>query len=372
MVVVAPATPREALRRALMKALVLAGGLGSRLRPFSHSMPKQLIPIANKPVLAHVMDQLRDMGVTQVGLVVGSRGQDIVAALGDGSALGVQITYIPQDEPRGLAHCVRIARDFLGEDDDFVMYLGDNMLVDGVGDLAEDFRSRRPAAQVVVRKVADPRAFGVAEVDENGRVLRLVEKPEVPRSDLAVIGVYFFTPAIHEAVAAIGPSTRGELEITDALQWLIASGADVQARVYPGFWKDTGRVEDVLDCNRDLLDRLDRSVLGDVDARSELIGAVVVERGARVVRSRIVGPAIIGVGSVVEDSHVGPHTAIGRGCRLRGAGVEYSIMLDGAAVDRVSGVRGSLIGRDATVSSAVPDDHYRLVVGDHSSVEVAA
>ncbi|WP_432167111.1 glucose-1-phosphate thymidylyltransferase [Streptomyces sp. bgisy031] len=355
-----------------MKALVLAGGLGSRLRPFSHSMPKQLIPIANKPVLAHVMDQLRDMGVTQVGIVVGNRSKDIVSALGDGSALGVRITYIPQDEPLGLAHCVRIAGDFLGEDDDFVMVLGDNMLADGAADLAEDFRARRPAAQVVVRKVADPREFGVAEVDENGRVLRLVEKPEFPRSDLAVIGLYFFTPAIHEAVAAIEPSARGELEITDALQWLITAGADVQARVYPGFWKDTGRVEDVLDCNRNLLDRLDRSVLGAVDESSELIGAVVVEPGARVVRSRVVGPAIIGAGSVVADSWVGPHTSIGRDCRLSAAGVEYSIMLDGAAVDRVSGVKGSLIGRDATVSSAVLDDHYRLVVGDHSSVEVAA
>ncbi|MEC4017339.1 glucose-1-phosphate thymidylyltransferase [Streptomyces sp. H27-D2] len=354
-----------------MKALVLAGGLGSRLRPFSHSMPKQLIPIANKPVLVHVLEDLRAMRVTEVGLVVGDRGQEISAALGDGSALGVRITYIQQDEPRGLAHCIGIARDFLG-DEDFVMYLGDNMLTEGVQDIAEEFRTRRPTAQIVVHKVPDPRAFGVAEVDGNGRVVRLVEKPQEPRSDLAVIGVYFFTPAIHEAVAAIGPSARGELEITDAIQWLVSRGDDVQARIYSGFWKDTGRVEDVLDCNRELLDHLAPSVLGEVDGASELDGPVVIEEGARVVRSRIVGPVIIGAGTVIKDSYVGPHTAIGRDCVLSAAGLGYSIMLDGAAVERVGGLHGSVIGRDATVTSGALASRIRLVVGDHSSVEVAA
>ncbi len=354
-----------------MKALVLAGGTGSRLRPFSHSMPKQLIPIANKPVLVHVMESLRDLGVREAGLIVGDRGPEIAAALGDGSALGVEITYIPQDAPRGLAHCTAIARDFLG-DDDFVMYLGDNLLTDSLREIADDFRAHRPAAQLVVHKVTDPRAFGVAEVDEDGRVVRLVEKPDQPRSDLAVIGVYFFTAAIHTAVADIVPSARGELEITDAIQLLVSRGEDVRARIHSGFWKDTGKVEDVLDCNRELLDTLVPSVRGDVDEASELSGAVVVEEGAQVVRSRIVGPAVIGAGSLVVDSRIGPHTSIGRCCRLSDAGVDYSILLDGASVRRVGGVSGSVIGRDATVSSTVLAQCNRLVVGDHASVEVAA
>lgn len=354
-----------------MKALVLAGGLGSRLRPFSHSMPKQLIPIANKPVLAHVVDDLREMGVTQVGLIVGDRGQEIIDVLGDGASLGVEITYIQQDAPLGLAHCIAISRDFLA-DDDFVMYLGDNMLTEGVQDIAREFLSERPAAQIVVHKVPDPRAFGVAEVDENGQVTRLVEKPQQPRSDLAVIGVYFFTPAIHTAVAAITPSDRGELEITDAIQWLVARGEDVRARTYSGFWKDTGKVEDVLDCNRELLDGLRRSVRGEVDAASELIGEVVIEEGARVLRSRIVGPAIVGAGTRVQESRIGPHTSIGRDCAVSAAELDYSVILDGATVCRVRGLHHSIIGRAASVTSAMADGRSRLMVGDHASVEVVA
>ncbi|MGR3938629.1 glucose-1-phosphate thymidylyltransferase [Streptomyces sp. BRA346] len=353
-----------------MKALVLSGGMGLRLRPFSHSMPKQLIPVANKPVLVHVVEGLRALGITEVGVVVGDRSEMIEGVLGDGSDLDVKITYIPQDAPHGLAHCVAIARDFLG-DDDFVMYLGDQMLPDGVTELARDFRTERPDAQVVVHQVADPRAFGVAEVAADGRVVRLVEKPESPVSDLAVVGVYFFTPAIHEAVAAIGAGDRGELEITDAIQWLVSSGADVRARVYRGFWKDAGRVDDVLECNRELLDRLKPSVRGEVDDASELIGAVVVEEGARIVRSRIVGPAVIGAGALVEDSDIGPHTAIGRDCVLSGTGVGYTIVQDGATVTNVGSVHASVIGRDASVTSA-PADGHRLVVGDHARIEVAA
>lgn len=354
-----------------MKALVLSGGMGLRLRPFSHSMPKQLIPVANKPVLVHVVEGLRTLGITEVGVVVGDRAEMIEGVLGDGSDLGVRITYIPQEVPHGLAHCVAIARDFLG-DDDFVMYLGDQMLPDGVTELARDFRTERPDAQVVVHQVADPRAFGVAEVAADGRVVRLVEKPESPVSDLAVVGVYFFTAAIHEAVAAIGASNRGELEITDAIQWLVTSGADVRARVYRGFWKDAGRVDDVLECNRELLDRLKPSVSGEVDDVSELIGAVVVEEGARIVRSRVVGPAVIGAGALVEDSDIGPHTAIGRDCVLSGSGVGYSIVQDGATVRNVGSVHASVIGRDASVTSAPADGGHRLVVGDHARIEVAA
>jgi glucose-1-phosphate thymidylyltransferase len=355
-----------------MKALVLSGGSGTRLRPFSYSMPKQLIPIANTPVLEHVLNNIRDLGVIEIGIIVGDRAHEIDAAIGDGSRLGVRVTYIPQDAPRGLAHTVAIARDFLG-DDDFVMYLGDNMLPEGVAGIAEEFRAQRPAAQVVVHRVPDPRAFGVAELGPGGEVLRLVEKPEHPRSDLALIGVYFFTAAIHEAVASIAPSARGELEITDAVQWLVSAGADVRASRYDGYWKDTGCVEDVLECNRHLLMSLRHRVEGEVDEDSVLVGAVVVEEGARIVRSRIEGPVIIGAGAVVEDSEVGPHTSIGRGCLVTGSRLEYSIALDDASVTGVHGLRSSVIGRSASVGAVGQGpDRYCLVVGDHTRVEVAA
>jgi glucose-1-phosphate thymidylyltransferase len=301
-------------------------------------------------------------------VIVAGDGAQVRAAIGDGSALGVRITYIPQEHPSGLAHCVQLARPFLG-DEEFVMYLGDNMLPDGVAETAGHFAAHRPAAQVVVHKVADPSAFGVAELDPEGRVTRLVEKPEQPRSDLALIGVYFFTPAIHEAVDSIEPSARGELEITDAIQWLVTQGADVRASEYAGYWKDTGRVDDVLDCNRKLLDGMDADIAGEVDADSVITGRVVVAAGARIVRSTIEGPAIIGAGTLVEDSRVGPYTSLGEDCVLRSAHICGSIALDGVTVSDVRGLEGSVIGRSATVEHAA---RHRLVVGDHTRVEVAA
>ncbi|GAA2062643.1 glucose-1-phosphate thymidylyltransferase [Streptomyces cheonanensis] len=354
-----------------MKALVLAGGSGARLRPFSYSMPKQLIPIANTPVLVHVLRSLKELGIRDAGVIVGNRRSEIEPVLGDGSQFGMRITYLSQDAPRGLAHTVLIAREFLG-DDDFVMYLGDNMLPDGVARIADEFHHHRPAAQVVVHKVPDPRSFGVAELGPDGEVVRLVEKPQQPRSDLALIGVYFFTAAIHRAVAAIEPSARGELEITDAVQWLVASGAEVRASRYDGYWKDTGNVEDVLECNSHLLNGLTGRIDGHIDAASTVVGCVVVEPGARVIRSRVEGPAIIGAGTVLTDSHIGPHTSIGRDCLVTRSRIEGSIALDAASVIGVRGLRNSLIGRAASVGTTGRDgDHHRLVVGDHTRVEVA-
>ncbi|MEU1217130.1 glucose-1-phosphate thymidylyltransferase [Streptomyces sp. NPDC005791] len=355
-----------------MKALVLSGGSGTRLRPFSYSMAKQLIPIVNKPVLEYVLENIRALGVTEVGVIVGDWAQEIFDVVGQGSRLGLQVTYIQQDEPLGLAHCVTLARDFLG-DDDFLMYLGDNMLPEGIEEIEREFRARRPAAQVLVRKVADPRAFGVAETAPDGSVIRLVEKPQNPRSDLALIGVYFFTPAIHRAVAAIEPSERGELEITDAIQWLVATGADVRASEYHGYWKDTGRTEDVLDCNQKLLADLRPEVLGSVDDFSELNGQVLVEPGARVVRSRIDGPAVIGAGSVLEDCHIGADTSIGRDCVLSNTRIRDSIVMDGARIQDVPGLQNSLIGRNAAVGTGRSGAAcHSLVVGDHTRIEVAA
>ncbi|MER7759876.1 glucose-1-phosphate thymidylyltransferase [Streptomyces sp. NPDC097619] len=355
-----------------MKALVLSGGAGTRLRPFSYSMPKQLIPIVNKPVLEYALENIAALGVTEVGLIVGDRADQITEALGDGSRFGVRITAIHQDEPRGLAQCVELARTFLG-DEDFVMYLGDNMLPDGIAGIAEEFRAHRPAAQIVVSKVPDPRAFGVAELDADGAVVALEEKPRNPRSDLAMIGVYFFTSAVHRAVRAIEPSARGELEITDAIQWLLDHGHEVKAGEYSGYWKDTGRADDVLECNRHLLATLVPRVDGQVDAASELVGPVVVEAGARVFRSRIVGPVVIGADTLVEDSRIGPDTSVGRDCVLRSTRLTDSIVMAGASITHVPGLHGSLIGRSARIGpSDHAEAHSRLVVGDHTHVEVAA
>ncbi|NUR84421.1 MAG: glucose-1-phosphate thymidylyltransferase [Nonomuraea sp.] len=350
-----------------MKALVLSGGSGTRMRPLSHSMPKQLIPIANKPVLVHVLESLRSLGVTEIGLVVGDREAQIAEVVGDGSRYGARVTYIRQLRPLGLAHCVKLARPFLGGDD-FVMYLGDCVLADGITPIAEEFRALRPSAQIVVHRVPDPRAFGVVETDETGAVLRVVEKPERPRSDLVMTGVYFFTPAVHEAVDRIVPGRRGELEITDAVQWLLTHGGEVRASVYRGYWSDAGRVDDVLECNRRLLARVSRDLAGYVDPASRVGGDVVLGPGARVIASTVEGPAIIGADTLIVDSHIGPHTSIGRDCVVRSTRLADSIVLDGASIVAANGLRGSLIGRYTTVAPGRRD--HRLVVGDHTRIEL--
>ncbi|GLZ10093.1 glucose-1-phosphate thymidylyltransferase [Actinomadura sp. NBRC 104425] len=354
-----------------MKALVLAGGSGSRLRPITYSFAKQLVPVANKPVLFYGLEAIADAGIRDVGVVVGDTEAEIKKAVGDGSRFGVRVTYLRQDAPRGLAHAVLIARDFLG-DDDFVMYLGDNFIVGGINDLVERFRQERPHAQIMLAKVSDPRAFGVAELDGTGRVVALEEKPERPKSDLALVGVYLFGPAVHEAVRRLKPSRRGELEITDTIQWLIDQGHRVESTMVSGYWKDTGNVADMLEVNRLVLEGLEPSVAGEVDSASELIGRVVVEEGARITGSRIVGPAIIGPGAVVRDSYIGPFTSIDRDCTVIDSEIEYSIVLRGASIDGVGRIEVSLIGRQARVTPApsVPRAH-RLVLGDHSKVQIS-
>ncbi|GHI52916.1 glucose-1-phosphate thymidylyltransferase [Streptomyces rubradiris] len=314
-----------------MKALVLAGGSGSRLRPLTLSMPKQLIPVANEPVLRHCLRNIRAMGIRQVGVVEGEHGDQIRAALGDGAALGLDLTYIRQDTPAGLAHCVRIAAGFLGNED-FVLYLGDNVVVGDLAGAAEEFRSSRPAAKLLLAKVADPSQYGVAGLRADGNVRAVVEKSPCPPSDLAIMGVYFFTPEICAAVDRISPSPRGELEITDAIQYLIDAGGTVSAQPFTGLWKDTGTVEGLLACNRLLLDGLPPNIAGVVDAASVVHGDVTVESGARVTRSVLRGPLVLGAGSVVEDSVLGPYVALGPQCRVRKAVVRDSILLGGSVV----------------------------------------
>lgn len=354
-----------------MKALVLAGGTGSRLRPFSYSMPKQLVPVANKPVLFHGLAAIREAGVTEVGIVI-NHGSAVQTAVGDGSDFGLAVTYIIQDRPRGLAHCVLIARDFLG-DDDFLMYLGDNVFVGGLADQAASFRSERPAAQLVLMKVDDPSAYGVAEIDPTGLVTGLQEKPARPRSHLAVTGAYFFSAAIHDAVREIRPSWRDELEITDAIQWLVDHGAQVHGHVFPGYWKDTGNVRDLLECNRALLETVTGNVRANADAISQIGASVTIEPGATIIASRIDGPSVIGVGTRIVNSYVGPYTAIGSACVVVNAGVEDSILLDQASVRDVRDLKGSLIGRSSGISRSASEVRaHRLIVGDDSRVEVPA
>jgi glucose-1-phosphate thymidylyltransferase len=355
-----------------MKALVLSGGSGTRLRPITHTSAKQLLPVANKPVLFYGLEAIRDVGITEVGIVVGDTAPAIKQAVGDGSAFGLEATYIQQDAPRGLAHAVLIARDFLG-DDDFVMYLGDNFIVGGITSLVDEFRSQRPDAQILLTEVPDPRQFGVAELDDAGQVIGLEEKPQQPKSDLALVGVYIFTPAVHEAVRNLSPSWRGELEITEAIQWLIDNGRKVRSTTITGYWKDTGNVTDMLEVNRMVLEGLEYQVDGDVDAATELIGRVVIESGAVVSGSRIVGPVIIGSGSKVLNSYVGPFTSVARDCAIVDSEIEYSILLRGASIDGVRRIEASLIGHDVAVTPAprVPKAH-RLVLGDHSKVQISS
>ncbi|MFG2122962.1 glucose-1-phosphate thymidylyltransferase [Streptomyces sp. NPDC048710] len=353
-----------------MKALVLSGGAGTRLRPITHTSAKQLVPVANKPVLFYGLESLAEAGITEVGMIVGDTAAEIEEAVGDGAKFGLDVTYISQERPLGLAHAVLIARDFL-DDDDFVMYLGDNFVVGGIRDLVDQFRASRPDAQILLTHVPDPRSFGVAELDAAGQVIGLEEKPEHPKSDLALVGVYLFTPAIHEAVRAVRPSWRGELEITHALQHLIDTRADVRSTVIEGYWKDTGNVGDMLEVNRTVLEGVQRRIDGEVDAASETVGRVVIEEGARITHSRIVGPAVIGAGTVVSDSYVGPFTSIAENCRITDSELEFSIVLRDSSIAGVGRIESSLIGRhvEVTPAAGVPSAH-RLVLGDHSKVQI--
>jgi glucose-1-phosphate thymidylyltransferase len=353
-----------------MKALVLSGGAGTRLRPITHTSAKQLVPVANKPVLFYGLEAIRDSGITDVGIIVGDTAAEIMAAVGDGSELGIKATYIRQEAPLGLAHCVLIARDFLG-DDDFIMYLGDNFIIGGITELVAEFREERPAAQILLTKVDNPSQFGIAELNDQGQITSLVEKPAEPKSDLALVGVYMFTAAVHDAVRAIKPSGRNELEITDAIQWLVDNGRDVRPHLVTGYWKDTGRLEDMLECNRKVLESLEPAVRGTVDAESRIVGRVVVEEGAEIVNSTVRGPAIIGRGTRIVDTYVGPFTSIYHSCVIEGTEIEHSIVLEQSVISGIQRIEDSLIGKEVQVSrSQTLPRALRLMLGDHSQVAI--
>ena len=363
-----------------MKGLILSGGAGTRLRPITHTSAKQLVPIANKPILIYGIEAMVEAGITEIGIIISPEtGGDIQAAVGDGSSFGASITWIRQEDPLGLAHCVLIAQEFLG-DEDFVMYLGDNMLEQNLVGFVSEFESRRShpqlgqpplSAQILLTKVEDPSSFGVAEIDAHGAVVQLVEKPDEPKSNLALVGVYLFDKTIHDAVAAIEPSSRGELEITDAIQWLITSGYEVAHQELFGWWIDTGKKDPLLECNRLVLDTIERQVDGDVDDASQVVGRVQVAESARIVNSTVRGPAVIGPNAVITDSHIGAFSSIAENCLVTNSELEHSVILSSSTISNVPRLVDSLIGSHVTVdrSQAIPAG-LRLMLGDHSQIEL--
>jgi len=353
-----------------MKGLILSGGKGTRLRPLTYTSAKQLVPVANKPVLFYGIEALAAAGIRDIAIVVGDTKDEIKTAVGDGARWNVKVTYIEQDAPRGLAHAVLISEAFMGRDP-FVMYLGDNLLNRGINEFVDEFVREAPAAQILLTRVPDPQMFGVAELEE-GRVVRLVEKPKEPKSDLALVGVYMFSPAVFDSVKRIKPSFRNELEITDAIQDLIDRGLPVRPHLVQGWWKDTGKLEDMLEANRLILDTIERRIAGAVDGESRVEGKVIIDAGAVVERSVIRGPVVIGPGARIVHAYVGPFTSIGKGTEIRDSEIEHSIVLEGCVIsDLDHRVADSLIGRNARIHRMpVKPSAYRFMLGDNSEVGI--
>lgn len=353
-----------------MKGLILSGGKGTRLQPITFTSAKQLVPVANRPVLFYGIQAMADAGIEEIGIIIAPEtGDEIRAAVGDGERFGVRITFIVQDEPAGLAHAVLTAEPFLGESP-FVMYLGDNLLQGGITELVRAFEAERPDAMILLTPVPDPEHYGVAELHD-GRVTRLQEKPPQPQTDLALVGVYLFTALIHDAARAIEPSARGELEITDAIQKLVDDGRRVDPHVVQGWWKDTGRLDDMLEANRLILDTIERRIDGTLTDTS-VDGRVVIEEGAVLERSSVRGPAIIGKGARIVDAYVGPYSAIGDRCTIERAEVEHAIMLEGSSVrDLDARMESSLLGREVTIARSLGQPRaYRFLVGDRSDIGI--
>jgi glucose-1-phosphate thymidylyltransferase len=355
-----------------MKGLILSGGKGTRMRPLTYTSAKQLIPVANKPVLQYGIEAIVAAGIEDIAIIVSPEtGGEIRAAVGDGSKFGANVLFIDQDAPRGLAHAVMITEDFMG-DHPFVMYLGDNLLQHGITPLVEEYRALDCNSEILLTRVPDPTQFGVAELSPEGRVMKLTEKPKEPKSDLALVGVYMFDRHIFEAVKAIKPSFRNELEITDAIQWLIDNGYSVHPHIVKGWWKDTGKIEDMLEANRTVLDTFEMDVRGRADDKSRIEGKVLIEEGAEIVDSVVRGPVIIGAGSKIVHAYVGPYTSIGRGCRLEYCEIENSIVLENSTISRITGrIEASLIGKNVKIHRTERKPvALRFMLGDNSEVGI--
>lgn len=354
-----------------MKGLILSGGTGSRLRPLTYTNAKQLIPVANKPILFRVIESIRDAGIDDIGIVIGGTGDQIREAVGRGGRWGVNITYIEQDAPLGLAHAVKISHDFLG-DDRFVMFLGDNVIEGGISPLITQFASSEWNSQIVLTRIKDPRQYGVAELGENGRIVRLVEKPEKPPSDLALVGIYMFDHHIFDAVHSINPSWRGELEITDAIQWLVDHNYAVHPYVHRGWWIDTGKREDMLEANDLVLEEIEYKIEGYVDRDSKVGRRVAVQRGAEIINSVVRGPAIIGKNSRIVNSYIGPFTSISDNVLVENSEIEHSMVLENSEIRNIEArIQDSLIGRNAKITrSPIKPKALKLTLGDNSQVGI--
>ncbi len=354
-----------------LKGLILAAGRGTRMRPLTHTAAKHLIPLAGKPMLFHVIENLVEAGVVEIAIVVGENGPQIEAEVGDGSALGAKIDYVEQRYPQGLAHAVKVAEDYVGQQP-FVVYLGDNILGQGISPFVELFEAERPDALVLLKEVDDPSRFGVAELDDQGQIVRLVEKPEAPRSNRAVVGVYLFDSCVFEAINRIEPSARGELEITDALQEMVAQGRAVRGEILTGWWRDAGVPADVLEANQLMVEQLESCSKGTVEGTCDITGRVAIAEGARVESSTIRGPALIGEDAVVVNSYIGPFTSIGREVVVRNSEIDYSILLDGCQVlNMTERVDGSLIGKNVRLEkNGNRPSAFQAVLGDESEVRL--
>jgi glucose-1-phosphate thymidylyltransferase len=355
-----------------MKGLILSGGKGTRMRPLTYTSAKQLIPVANKPVLVYGIEAIVAAGIPDIAIIVSPEtGDEIRECIGDGSKYRANVSYIEQDAPRGLAHAVLTAEQFL-RDSSFVMYLGDNLLQHGITPLVEEYRSLECNSEILLTKVPNPSQFGVAELSSDGRVIKLTEKPAQPKSDLALVGVYMFDENIFDAAKAIKPSKRGELEITDAIQWLLDHKFTVHPHIVKGWWKDTGKIEDMLEANRTVLDTFDRVVRGDIQGTSSIEGKVVIEEGAQIIDSVVRGPAIIGSGARVEHAYVGPYTSIGNRCALEHCEIENSIVLENSTIAHVNGrIEASLIGKNVKIARTHRKPAaYRFMLGDNSEVGI--
>ncbi|MDD5766103.1 MAG: glucose-1-phosphate thymidylyltransferase [Candidatus Marinimicrobia bacterium] len=353
-----------------MKALITAGGHGTRLRPITHTQNKHLIPIANKPILNYALEYIREAGITDVGIITNKEGSEVKDVYKDGSQMGLHITYIPQERPSGLADCVRIAQPFLGNES-FVFYLGDNIIVGGIARFIDEFRKSGANCHLVLARVKDPERFGVPEL-KDGRIIGIEEKPRKPKSDFAVTGIYIYDPNIFEAVNAISPSARGELEISDAHQYLLEKGFKVTYSEITGWWKDTGKPADLLEANRLVLDSFETRIEGKVDTQSNLTGRVVIEPGAEIHNSNVRGPAIIGAGSKIVNAYIGPYTSIDKNCRIENSEIEFSIVSCGCLIrNQKIRIESSLLGKDVQIVDANSKPFTnRFIVGDQSQIEI--
>ncbi|MBI1730801.1 glucose-1-phosphate thymidylyltransferase [Candidatus Acetothermia bacterium] len=353
-----------------MKAVVLCAGEGTRLRPLTHTSAKHLIPVANRPVIAYTIEAIRESGINEIGVVVSPNvEEEFKLALGDGSKWDVQISYILQESPKGLAHAVSCAKEFV-KNEPFLVYLGDNLLENGVTEIVKEFQRSKTGASLLLTEVKDPSSFGVASLAKD-RIVKLVEKPKHPPSNLAVVGVYLFSPTIFEAIAQIKPSWRGELEITDAIQWLIDQGIEVRPHLVKGWWKDVGRPEDMIDANRLILEKLELQIFSEIGQDSKIVGRVSIAEGVQIRASELRGPLLIGPGAVIENSFIGPFTSIGQGVRIVSSEIEYSIVMSGASIEGAGRVDHSLIGRNVRIFRGKrPPETYHFVIGDNSEVRL--